>query len=151
MHVYRLSQRIFADDLLGAGARLHGGRWNHKGIPCIYTGTSRALCICEYAANVSSDNLPNDLAMVTFEIPEHSVLNLEINQLPKNWREDPSPFENKKLGSKILIKNEFLIIRIPSTIVPQEYNYILNPVHKNFEKVKIVDIMNFNFDIRIKS
>jgi RES domain-containing protein len=151
MHIYRLTPVRYAQDMSGTGAKLYGGRWNHKGIPCLYAAESRALCVVEFAVHVSSDNFPGSLTMVTYSLPNKSILTLEENELPSTWRAYPSPDELKDLGSRLLKEGKYMGIRVPSSVVPQEYNYFLNPIHKDFERnVELIDLYPFEFDQRIK-
>lgn len=150
MLVYRIGRTIHAGDLSGRGAELHGGRWNIKDIPCIYTAGTKALCILEYAANVRLNELPGDLSMTTFMIPDDGWITVAPDKLPRRWQQRPFPEETAVFGSALLLKNEFLVIRIPSVIVPDEFNYLLNPRHPRFPQVKIAAVQRWDFDARIK-
>ena len=74
MIVYRIGSTKYANDLTGEGARLNGGRWNHKLTPCVYTSESRSLAILEYTVNVNVYDIPRALSMASIEIPETSIL-----------------------------------------------------------------------------
>ena len=87
MIVYRISSSKYADDLTGEGARLHGGRWNHKLTPCLYTAATRALAILEYSVNVNIDDIPRALSITSIEIPDTGMLILKQAQLPGNWQQ----------------------------------------------------------------
>ncbi len=150
MLVYRIGRTIHARDLSGRGAELHGGRWNRKDIPCIYTAGTKALCILEYAANVRLNELPGDLSMTTFAIPDNGWITVIPDQLPRRWQQRPFPEETAAFGSALLSKNEFLVIRLPSVIVTDEFNYLLNPRHPRFHEVKIAGVQRWDFDARIK-
>lgn len=147
MIVYRLCRAKWADDLSGEGSRLFGGRWNHKMTPCIYTSESRALAILEYTVNIQLDEIPRALKMISIEIPDQKFNSISVNQLPGNWRDFPSPFSTKDFGTALLKSNQYPVIQIPSTIIPEEKNYILNPINPLF---KIVAVKDFIYDIRIK-
>lgn len=129
---------------------MHGGRWNNAGTPCIYTASSRSLSILEYAANVKLEYLPANLAMTMYKLPDACWREFPINELPENWQERPSPAEPAIFGSNLLQKGEHLALRMPSVIVPEEYNFILNPLHRDFHKVKVLGAGPFVFDPRIK-
>jgi len=75
---------------------------------------------------------------------------VEVNDLPPNWQELPAPEETKLFGTALLQEKSVLAIRVPSIIIPTEYNFILNPSAKNFASVKIIDIQSFKLDKRIK-
>src|SRR3954453_19600931 len=127
MIVYRISGRKYAEDLTGEGARLHGGRWNHKLTPCLYTAATRALAILEYSVNVNIDDIPRALSIASIEIPDTAILLLKQAQLPGDWRQAPSPSSTKDLGTALFKQNQYLAIHIPSVVIPEEYNYLINP------------------------
>lgn len=150
MIVYRLSRTKYANDLTGEGARLNGGRWNNKLIPCIYTAESRSLAILEYTVNVNIDDIPRALSMVTLEIPGKNILNLTEAGLPGNWKQSPAPASTRQLGTGLLHTAQNSVIKIPSTVIPEEFNYLLNPAHPERKNFRILDIQDFIFDVRIK-
>lgn len=150
MLVYRLSRTKFASDLSGEGSRLKGGRWNNKKTGCVYTSESRALAILEYTANVNIDEIPRAMSMITIRIPDESIFCPEIASLPGNWHDIPTPSSTKEFGTMLLAKKEYATIRVPSVLIPQEFNYILNPLHSLSSRFKIELIADFIYDVRIK-
>lgn len=149
MLVYRISRTRFAQDLSGEGARLYGGRWNRKGVPCLYTASSISLAVLEFSVHVSVDELPRALSITTIEVPE-TFLAVKTEDLPGNWDQWPSPASTRDLGSKWLNEMKHLVIRVPSTVIQQEFNFLINPLHAEIKKVKIQDVRDFVFDVRIK-
>lgn len=77
MIVYRIGRTKYAEDLTGEGARLNGGRWNHRLTACLYTSESRALAVLEYTVNVNIDDIPRALSISTVEIPEKNISNYQ--------------------------------------------------------------------------
>ncbi len=150
MVVYRIGRTKYANDLTGEGARLNGGRWNHKLTPCVYTSESRALAILEYTVNVNVDDIPRALSISTINIPEINILEITIAELPGNWGAAPAPSSTKDFGTQLLKKAEFAIIKIPSAVLPDEYNFLLNPLPKGSSEFSIVDVQDFVYDVRIK-
>jgi RES domain-containing protein len=150
MLVYHLGNTKFAHALSGEGAKLHGGRWNKIGVPCIYTSESKSLCVLEYAANVRLEEMPSSLSITVYELPEKSWKEINLNDLPTNWQEVPSPEENKQYGSELLQNLNVPALKFPSVIIPSEYNFILNPLATKFEVIKIIEVHNFTMDNRIK-
>ncbi|MDB5197591.1 MAG: hypothetical protein JWP88_1962 [Flaviaesturariibacter sp.] len=150
MQVYHLGHTRFADHLTGEGAKLHGGRWNKIGTPCIYTSESKALSVLEYAANVRLEELPASLSLTVYELPQKGWEVVDKKDLPQNWQDSPAPEETKSFGSELLQDKNILAIRIPSIIIPTEYNFILNPIAKTFALIKIIEIIPFALDKRIK-
>ena len=151
MEVYHLGSKKFATQLTGEGAKLHGGRWNSIGTACLYTAESIALCVLEYAANVSLHQLPPSLTVTVFLLPDNSWKEFLEEELPKNWQEVPAPSETQEWGSSQLQDAGYLALKLPSVIIPSEHNYILNPAHPEFKKVEIKEVLPFTFDARIKS
>jgi RES domain-containing protein len=150
MLVYRVGKTKYAHDLKGEGSRLWGGRWNNKMISCVYTSASRALAVLEYTVNINIDDIARALSIITIEIPDRKITVLNEADLPGNWKNSPAPSSTKDFGSKLLLAAEAPVIQLPSSILPDEYNYLLNPRHHDSEKFKIVNVADFVYDIRIK-
>lgn len=148
MKVYRITKTQYAQDLNGTGSKLFGGRWNHINTPCIYASESRALAVLEYAVNIAIEFIPRALSLCIFEIDENKVLTLQKEELPENWRETPISKSTKDYGTSFL-KQKHEILKVPSIILPQEFNYILNPLANNFT-FKLLETKDFIFDLRIK-
>lgn len=150
IRVYRIGLSKYARDLTGEGARLFGGRWNQKSIPCIYTSESRSLCLLEYTVNIHIDEIRRALSITTFEIPEPSIKIINEPDLPGNWKQTPAPTETKDFGTRLLNNSSYAVFKIPSIVMPQEFNYILNPLHEDSRYFNIVDIADLVYDVRIK-
>ena len=150
MIVYRIGRTKYADDLKGEGARLFGARWNNKMVGCLYTSESRALALLEYTVNVNIDDIPRALSISVIEIPDEHVRMLTEADLPGNWKEYPAPSSTKNFGSRLLSAASEPVIQIPSTIIPNEFNYLLNPMHPDSAQFKIIEIGDFSYDVRIK-
>lgn len=150
MRVYRVGNKKFANDLSGEGARLHGGRWNHIGTPCLYTSQSRSLAVLELSVNVITASVLRYLSMVEIEIPD-DILELEIPALPGNWREAPAPPSTMDYGTDLLNKNPHVIIKLPSSVIPEEFNYLINPKHSLAKGCNIIAVKDFVYDLRIKA
>ena len=149
MIVYRIGKTKYAEDLTGEGARLFGGRWNHKLTPCIYTAESRSLAVLEFTVNVNIDDIPRALSLITLQIPDKN-LPFTIADLPGNWRNSPAPASTKDFGNELLKQSTSAIIKLPSVVITAEFNYLLNPLHKESNKFEILEIEDFIYDVRIK-
>ena len=150
MIVYRIARTSFAADLTGEGARLYGGRWNHKNTPCLYTSGSRALAVLEYTVNVNIADIPRALSIAAFELPDTSIISFSVRDLPGDWRQSPAPSSTKDFGTALLKHAQALAIKIPSVIIPEEWNYLINPLHPAIQDVAITGISDYPYDIRIK-
>ena len=153
MLVYRVAKTKWAQALDGEGARLHGGRWNHVGTPCVYTSESRALAILEYTVNTNLDDVPRALSITTIHIPEDEIAGffiVPVSSLPGDWRDFPVSGSTRDFGTGLLKKN-FHGLRIPSVIIPKEFNFLLTPLRGSDVSFTVVDIEDFVYDIRIKT
>lgn len=150
MVVFRLCNTRYANDLTGEGARINGGRWNHIGTPCIYTSESRSLAVLEFSVNTNIARILRNLSMVRIQIPD-DIQQLGVSYLPGNWRDAPAPSSTKDFGTFLLNRAEHAIIKIPSAVIPEEFNYLINPMHPLITMSSIVDVKDFVYDIRIKS
>jgi len=149
MLVYRVSKTQYAEDLKGTGAKLFGGRWNQVETACIYTSESRALAVLEYSVNVNIDFIPRALSICTFEIDESKFKSFKISQLPGDWKDVPAPYSTKVFGTEWLDKG-IGILKIPSTVIPDEFNYIINPMIGTGH-FKLKSIKDFVYDLRVKN
>ena len=147
MIVYRLSKAQYAQDLSGKGAELVGGRWNSRGNAMLYTSQSIALCVTEIAVHVPLGILPKDYQLIHIEIPHEDFL--EVRRLPKDWQSFPHSNSTQMIGDKFLKEHKHLVFKVPSAAVQGEFNFLINPRHKNFNQIKIVKIEDFNFDERL--
>lgn len=135
----------------GEGSRLYGGRWNHKGTPVIYLGGSLALAALEVFVHISS-NVPFNQKYLSFSaiIPENvDIKKIELKSLPPNWREFPAPNATKDIGTHWAERGETALLQVPSVLIPEEVNYILNPSHADFRKINFSDPKPFYFDSRM--
>lgn len=150
LEVYRITRTRYSQDLSGEGARLMGGRWNHVLTPCVYTSVSRALALLEYSANTQYGHIPNDLVIMTIQVDVSEILELWDEKLPKDWLDYPAPNSTKDLGSLIFNETDVKVLAVPSVIVPQEYNYLLNPARLVPGEARLVHTKAIDFDFRIK-
>jgi RES domain-containing protein len=135
----------------GEGSRLYGGRWNHKGTPVIYLGGSLALAALEVFVHIRSI-VPFNQKYLSFSasIPENvDIKKLELESLPSNWREFPAPNATKDIGTQWAERRETALLQVPSVIIPEEVNYILNPSHADFSKIKFSNPKPFYFDSKM--
>lgn len=149
MLLYRISLCKRAADMSGTGAKLFGGRWNSVGVPMLYLASSRALAALEVLAHLTNIQDPESFCITVFEVPDESIEAVEKQLLPKDWNTYPSPSLLKKKGDAFVRKNTSLLLKVPSAIVEDEYNYLLNVNHPLLSTVKIIDSKPFLFDKRL--
>jgi RES domain-containing protein len=148
--VFRIAKARHASDLSGAGARAHGGRWNEKGTPLLYTSTNRALATAEYLVHVDPLLQPRDLRMVSIELPDGATVKALRNaDLPAAWNTYPAPAALAELGTKWAASRKSLALRVPSAVVAGEHNMLINPLHPEAAKVRVVDEQPYAFDPRL--
>lgn len=151
MVLYRLSKTKYIKDLSGIGARDHGGRWNHKGIPVIYTAESVALANLEYIVNVPLSLIPDDISLAELTIPNTiKAKEINIRKLPKDWMKHPPPLELANIGSKWAHSGKSLLLKVPSAVTGHDFNYLINPGHPDMRKVKL-KTRKYHLDDRIKT
>ena len=148
MIVYRISKCKFIDSLTGMGAATFGGRWNSKGIHVVYTAATPSLALLESVVHIS--NIPvDDYCMALIEIPENKIAEIKLADLPANWFINPAQDNLKSIGNKFIKDNIFLALKLPSAIMTEDFNFLLNPNHPDFKKVKIVSTRTIPIDERL--
>lgn len=150
MIVFRLSKLKYANDLSGRGAEKAGGRWNSKGTAIVYTSETRALCTTEIAVHTPLGNVPLDYVIIALEIPNTlTVHELKDKELPEDWKSLPHAHSTQEIGDAFVENEKSPVLKVPSAVVQGEYNYLLNPMHKDFKKIKVKLIEPFDFDERL--
>lgn len=134
----------------GEGARDHPGRWNHKGFPVIYAAETRALAALEFFIRLTPKSRDEELVIITAEIPERlSTEKLELSSLPPGWDSVPFSGFTRKFGTVWLDENRTAVLFVPSVILPEEHNVLLNPVHPDFKKIRVNVPRTFTYDRRV--
>lgn len=117
----------------------------------IYTAGSRALACLENIVHRSGEGNNDDYKIMIIEVPDTTIISeIKKEQLQKNWNEFTSYKYCRKFGDEWISNCETLILKVPSAIIPEENNYLINPNHKDFKKVKLIRTESFAFDKRLK-
>jgi RES domain-containing protein len=133
----------------GAGAALQGGRWNPKGLEVIYASATLSLAVTEVLVHYSV--LAHGFAYTPIRIPSSVPIEaLSKKDLPAGWDELLYTPESQALGSRWVNEGRSAVLRVPSTIVASEWNYLINPKHKAFKQIEFLRPMPFRFDPRLK-
>jgi RES domain-containing protein len=149
LRVWRLCKRRHAA-FDGEGARLAGGRWNRKGTAVVYTSATRSLAAQELFVHLAFEEAPADLVAASAEIPDDlTITALRIADLPKGWRRFPGPESLADLGTNWVESNESAVLEVPSAVIPQESNYLLNPRHPDFHRIRVRQPEAFTYDPRM--
>jgi len=151
MRVYRIAKKKQrSNDLSGTGAYNEGGRWNNVGVYALYTSENRALAILEVLVHVEESELPPNLFIMTINIEDSApVYEVKDSELPKDWRE-PENIALKTMGDKLFEDNKYIGLKVRSAVMPDEYNYILNPLHPDYKNlVKVISVEDYDVDKRL--
>jgi RES domain-containing protein len=150
MNVFRLSRRRYTTESTGKGAATYGARWNSQGVEIIYTADSRALALAEVFVHLSAAMLPDDYLMLTINIPDSvSVLSLNESLLPGNWSDFPYTYQTQAIGDKFVSERKYCVLKVPSSVVKGDFNYLINPLHPEFSQINIIQISDFIIDRRM--
>ena len=152
MEIYRITQQEFAEDLMGNGARLFGGRWNSEGFFALYTSSSRSLALLETLAHTPAKFLDVRVYhLITLSVPDNILTQkISVKNLLQGWdAPDTRPF-TKKMGDTFLSNKKNLLLEVPSVMMPEEINYVINPLHEDMKQVKLMGKRRIFFDKRIK-
>ena len=129
-----------------------GYRWNSLNTYLVYTAESRALATLEVSVHLDlSEDLPTDRSYVEIDIPDDiQMLEIDPADLPQNWDARPPILETQFIGDDFVRDGGAAVLKVPSSIVPQEYNYLINPNHQDAFRMAVISETSMNFDPRIK-
>jgi len=148
MILYRLSNGEFIKDLSGTGSKLFGGRWNSAGFNAIYTTESISLAVLEVLVHIKRFKTPLDYHLAYIEIPDTiSPVIINKEKLKRTWKDDIA--YSQFMGDEFLKSSDGLLLKVPSAIIDEENNFIINPKHPGISKVKITSTKIFEFDERL--
>jgi len=147
MLVYRISHKRYTEHLNGEGAFRVGGRWNNKGVRVVYTSSSIALASLEVLVHTEGLPIPEGMLLLTFDVSDELLE--EIEKLPSDWNRIPPINATKKIGDDFILANKDLGLIVPSAIIPEERNVLLNPLNEHMNSVKLVNQRDFAFDSRL--
>ncbi|WP_143307785.1 RES family NAD+ phosphorylase [Chitinophaga vietnamensis] len=150
MEVYRISKCAYINDLSGTGARLYGGRWNSPGHSIVYTAGSRALSALEVLVHIPLKNIIQDFCIATIHIPDEiAIKTLTKKDLPTGWQ-SLAPFpELQAIGDEWIDTAKYAVLKIPSVVIADEFNFLINPQHPEAVHITIKDAQPFLFDQRL--
>lgn len=152
MIVFRISKKAHIEDLSGIGAGLYGGRWNPRGMNLVYTSSSIALTSLEYFVHNYHLLSTAEICLAKIKIGKSTSLQeVESKDLPHDWNLPMKELNaTQQIGKKFYLQGSDYILKVPSAVVPQEYNLLLNPLHKDHQHTKIIERIDpFVFDQRL--
>jgi RES domain-containing protein len=145
MIVYRCSSKKWIKDLSGRGAYLHGGRWNSQGHAMIYTAENNVLAALEVAIRIPLEFISSDYLMIALEVPDDA--DVYKPTLATNWK--LALQVTQKIGDDFLNKGKHLLMKVPSALVSDSYNFLINPDHTDSKKIKLLEPRTILFDKRL--
>jgi RES domain-containing protein len=109
-----------------------------------------SLAALELFVHVDIDTVPGDLVAIQVDIPDTLMLEtVKIESLPRDWRRYPGPEALKDIGTAWTSKASTAILAVPSAVIPEERNYLLNPAHRDFKRIRLRKPVAFSFDARM--
>ncbi len=133
----------------GEGARLYGGRWNSAGVPMVYASEHLSLAAFEVRVHIDRTRMRNLYKCFAFQFEERLMEAFPMGALPKDWMQEPPPPSLQALGDKWVKSGRSVILAVPSVVIRGELNFLINPKHSDFAKLKIEKPTDFAFDQRL--
>ncbi|MGH9404029.1 MAG: RES family NAD+ phosphorylase [Terriglobia bacterium] len=148
--VYRILRRPYSKSPLdGEGGYRFGGRWSSVGTRLAYTAEHLSLAMIGYFVHIDREDQPRDLVVFMAEIPETvSRTSVSAKQLPENWRQSPAPPELTEVGDGFVRDQRAAILIVPSALAPSESNWLINPQHPDYRKIRAHPATSFEYDRR---
>jgi RES domain-containing protein len=147
---WRIVKAKYADTAFdGEGARVYGGRWSSAGTRAVYVAQSLSLATLEILIHLQQTAILTDYVFFTVEFPEACLSVLSEVNLPKKWRDFPTPAANQEIGDRWIRSAASLVLRVPSAITVHEANYLINPAHPDFSRLTVSSAMPLDIDPRV--
>lgn len=147
MLVFRIAFKKYAQNLSVSGL---SGRWNSDGKLVLYTSENISLALLENMVYRVGSGFNHDYKIMVIEIPDESFKLIDKKKLPKNWRNLESYYQLQKMGDAWYDSRESLCLKVPSSILPENNNFVINTTHPDFKKVKLLDVLDYEPDERIE-
>jgi RES domain-containing protein len=133
----------------GDGALKYGGRWNSIGTPIVYTSESLSLAALEILTGGLSMPLLSRFVKIPVDFDDSMVVRLTMESIPKEWRNYPPSAKTQKIGDTWTQESKSVVLKVPSVVIKEEFNYLINPAHPDFKKISIGKPEGFSFDPRL--
>jgi RES domain-containing protein len=147
---WRLTRSDYvATALSGEGSARYPGRWNPRGVRVAYTSESLSLAVLEILAHAENLEMLHQYVALRVDLPSSSVTTLTLEELPPDWQSEPAPDSTRQLGLDWFRRQETLVLKVPSVLIPSEHNFIINPHHPAVADVIVATPAPFPFDARI--
>lgn len=156
VHAWRIAtdtRDYTADDATGAGAKITGGRWNDPGTPVVYLAGSIALACLETLVHLNAGLLPLNRYLVRFDIPRTLIEDaamLTHTTAPVGWDALPYGKVSLDVGRDWCRTRATALLKVPSVIVPEEQNILLNPLHPDAARITATKVRRWHYDWRVR-
>jgi len=139
-----------ADDMSGAGAKISGARWNRPGNAMLYCGTNISLAALETFVHLKAGGLPLNRYLVEIEVPDDVWLKAhDMRKPPVGWEAIPAAAVSLNAGDSWVKANTSALMVVPSVVVPEEYNVLINPHHPDTGTFKAKKTRKWTYDSRL--
>ena len=150
IRVWRICRREYKDSAFsGEGAKLYGGRFNSEGLAAVYTSGSLSLSLLEMLVQTNDRSYLHHCVVFQADVPEFLVDSPAMTDLPEGWNQIPYGHASQDFGDDWLSSNKSLALKIPSVVIPIEYNYVLNPNHPDYRNIRIEEKEQAGIDERL--
>ena len=133
----------------GEGARLYGGRWNSVGVPMVYASEHKSMAAFEVRVHIDKTRMQKRYKCFAVHFDDGLMETFRVEDLPEDWWQEPPPTSLQQLGDDWIESNVSVILAVPSAVIPDELNYLINPKHRDFARLKIAPPSDFAFDPRL--
>ena len=149
--VYRLTKKRYHDQIFsGLGGLYAQGCWTYRGQPVVYTSQSISLAVLEYTLNYKRRGWVPASVLGRATIPDQPPIeSVKLAGLPPNWSDPDSPDKLRDIGQEWLERGATVALKVPSAVVIEEWNYLLNPRHPDFKELTFGKIVAYHFDRRL--
>jgi len=135
--------------LSGDGALRDGGRWNRPGVPVVYLADSLPLAVLEIWVRLQHVGILSGFSRARVEIPDRAVETIDRKDLPQDWRTSPRPEAVVAIGERWVREARTAVLAVPSALLPSEKNFVINPAHRDFGRVRVGPIEPLDLDPRL--
>ena len=148
MLIYRIAHKNFTRNLSVSG---FSGRWNSDGKMVLYTSENISLALLENMIYRAGSGFNSDYKIMVIEVLNEKIEEINIKKLPNNWRELDAYSELQEMGNHWYNQQNNLMLKVPSVILPENFNFIINTIHPEFSKVKLIDVLDYEPDQRLEN
>jgi RES domain-containing protein len=145
MVLWRISRHR---DLSGIGGLKASGRWHYAGQPVVYLSENPASALLEVCAHTAANDVPPEFTLLLVEGPEVTTQSVSVAELSDGWQNESDA--TREIGTRWLRGNSSLLLKIPSAIIPETFNFLFNPLHPDAKSFRISDTFTYPFDSRLK-